>query len=73
MSDVSIEQEAPWAAGLRSARANLLPGFILQGLALALVVAFYRHAPTHALLRICSGGPPAMTVSAPCFEARMEE
>lgn len=50
MSDVSAQHEAPWAAGLRGARANLLPGLALQGFALALVLAYYRHAPTHALL-----------------------
>lgn len=35
---------------MRSARANLLPGLVLQIVALALVVAYYRHAPTRALL-----------------------
>lgn len=39
--------EAPWHAGLRGARANALPGFVLQAVALVLVVAYYRHAPTH--------------------------
>jgi hypothetical protein len=47
MPAVTPEREAPWAVGLRGARANLLPGLVLQGLALALVVAFYRHEPTH--------------------------
>lgn len=42
--------EAPWAAGLRSARANLLPGFALQVFALSLVLAYYFHAPTQAAL-----------------------
>lgn len=40
--------EAPWAAGLRSAKANLLPGFILQVFALSLVLAYYFHASTRA-------------------------
>jgi hypothetical protein len=35
---------------LRSARANLLPGFVLQIAALALVTAYYQHAPTRAVL-----------------------
>jgi hypothetical protein len=39
--------EPPWRAGLRSARANLGPGVVLQVAALALVLAYYRHAPTH--------------------------
>ena len=42
--------EAPWAAGLRGARANLVPGLILQFVALALVIAYYQHAPTRETL-----------------------
>ncbi len=33
--------EAPWRAGLRSARANLVPGLVLQAFALALVGSYY--------------------------------
>lgn len=50
MSIETAGVEAPWRAGFRSARANLLPGFVLQLLALALVTAYYRHAPTRLLL-----------------------
>lgn len=42
--------EAPWRAGLRGARANALPGFALQATALALVLAYYHHAPTQTTL-----------------------
>lgn len=42
--------EAPWRAGLRGARANLVPGIALQLGALALVIAYYRHAPTREAL-----------------------
>ncbi len=42
--------EPPWAAGLRGARANFLPGLALQLFALALVLAYFFHAPTHAAL-----------------------
>lgn len=42
--------EAPWRAGVRGARANAAPGLVLQAAALALVVAYYRHAPTHAAI-----------------------
>lgn len=42
--------EAPWRAGVRGARANLLPGIALQLGALALVIAYYRHAPTRETL-----------------------
>jgi len=41
--------EAPWRAGLRAAHANLVPGFILQAVALALVLAYYWHPPTRAV------------------------
>lgn len=40
-----ICREAPWAAGLRAARANLVPGLILQGLMLTLLVSYYFHPP----------------------------
>jgi hypothetical protein len=46
----SDSPEAPWRSGLRGARANLVPGLVLQLSALALVVTYYRHAPTHDLL-----------------------
>jgi len=47
MSTGTTIHEAPWHAGLRGARANLLPGLALQGFALVLVVAYYHHTPTH--------------------------
>ena len=46
---MTAPDEAPWHAGLRSARANLLPGFALQAFALAVVLGYYFHAPTRAL------------------------
>ena len=50
MPPATLAPEAPWRAGLRSARANLLPGLALQIAALALVTAYYQHAPTRAVL-----------------------
>jgi hypothetical protein len=50
MSTTAAAEEAPWRAGLRSARANLWPGFILQLAALLLVTAYYQHEPTRAAL-----------------------
>ncbi len=50
MSSVALERPAPWRAGLHSARVNLAPGLVLQAGALALVVAYYHHAPTQAVL-----------------------
>ena len=49
MSTATFSPEAPWRAGLRAARANLLPGLVLQALALALVLAYYWHAPTQRI------------------------
>jgi len=48
MSDRSSHHEAPWKAGLRSARANIIPGLVLQAFALAVVFGYYFHAPTRA-------------------------
>lgn len=50
MSELPSSSEAPWRIGLRSARANLLPGLVLQVVALALVLAYYNHAPTRGWL-----------------------
>ncbi len=50
MAAISSDQtESPWSAGLRGARANLVPGIILQLFALALVLGYYFHAPTREL------------------------
>ncbi len=46
----SASAAAPWQSGLRGARANLVPGLILQAAALALVVGYYREAPIQAAL-----------------------
>jgi hypothetical protein len=46
-------QEAPWKIGIRAARANFLPGLIVQGAMLALLLAYYHHpATTEALGRL---------------------
>jgi hypothetical protein len=50
MSTLSVEDEAPWRAGFRSARANLVPGLVLQVLALTLVVLYYRNSDARAVL-----------------------
>ena len=47
MTDTS---QQPWRAGLRSARAHLVPGLILQALALALVLSYYYSASANAAL-----------------------
>ncbi len=50
MSAPTAFREAPWHAGLRAARAHLVPGLVLQAFAIALVAAYYWHPPTHAAL-----------------------
>lgn len=51
MSETPIPStEAPWHAGLRSARANLVPGLCLQALALGLVGSYYFVPPVSELL-----------------------
>lgn len=40
------KREAPWAAGLRAARANLVPALIVQGIMLSLLLAYYFYPPT---------------------------
>ena len=50
MPTATLDQEAPWRAGLRSARFNLLPGLALQLAAVAVVTAYYQHAPTRAVI-----------------------
>jgi len=40
----------PWRIGLQSARANLVPGIVLQSAALAVVVAYYAAPGFHAVL-----------------------
>jgi hypothetical protein len=50
MSTAVVQYEAPWRAGIRSAKANALPGFALQLLALALLTAYYQHEGTRTAL-----------------------
>jgi hypothetical protein len=42
--------EAPWRSGIEGARANLLPGVVLQLGAVALVLGYYHVAPLHGAL-----------------------
>ena len=48
--DVRPPREKPWAAGLRAARANLVPGLVVQGLMLAVLLAYLFYPPTTAWL-----------------------
>jgi hypothetical protein len=50
MPTATVSPEAPWRGGLRAARANVRPGLALQMLALALVLAYYWHEPTHRIV-----------------------
>jgi len=42
--------ERPWIIGLRGARANLVPGLVLQAVALAIALAYYFTEPVRLLL-----------------------
>lgn len=42
----TTRREAPWMAGIRAAKANLVPGLIVQGIMLALLLAYYFYPPT---------------------------
>ena len=55
--------EAPWRAGWRAGRANLVPGVVLWLIGSVLVLGYYYHAPTHAALEWLTAlhtrmGPP---------------
>lgn len=43
-------REPPWMAGLRAARANVVPALIVQSIMLALVLGYYFYPPTTRLL-----------------------
>lgn len=48
-------RERPWTAGLRAARANLVPALVIQAIMLALLIAYYQYPPTtQALDRLAS-------------------
>ncbi|HEX7261291.1 MAG TPA: hypothetical protein VF258_05710 [Luteolibacter sp.] len=42
---IKLAPEAPWMAGLRAARANVVPGLIVQGLMLSMLLAYYFYPP----------------------------
>ncbi|MDQ3002997.1 MAG: hypothetical protein M3Y08_17260 [Fibrobacterota bacterium] len=42
-----VRTAGPWRKSLAAGRANLLPGLVLQAFALALLVAYYFHEPSH--------------------------
>ncbi|MBI3884493.1 MAG: hypothetical protein HY302_02000 [Opitutae bacterium] len=50
MPTIAEPAEAPWEAGLHSARAMAGPGLALIAVAVAAVLAYYYHPPTHAAL-----------------------
>jgi hypothetical protein len=43
-------REAPWMAGLRAARANVVPGLIVQGLMLSVLASYYLDSPMRGWL-----------------------
>lgn len=47
---LTTTEESPWQAGLHGARATALPGMMLVGAAVAVVVSYYRVPAFHAAL-----------------------
>jgi hypothetical protein len=47
---VPVPREAPWTAGIRAARANVVPALMVQLAMLALLLAYYFYPPTTAWL-----------------------
>lgn len=45
-----VRRDLPWMAGLRAARANVVPGLIVQALMLAVLLAYYFYPPTREWL-----------------------
>jgi hypothetical protein len=41
------EPVSPWRESLAAARANLIPGLVLQAFALCVLLAYYFHGPSH--------------------------
>ena len=50
-----VGSATPWQIGVRSARANLVPGLVLQAAALVLAVGYYRSPGFHAALEVFGG------------------
>jgi hypothetical protein len=49
-SSPSLPREAPWTAGLRAARANVVPGLLVQGVMLGILCAYSFYPPTTLVL-----------------------
>jgi hypothetical protein len=50
MMETSSSPTQPWRAGLRSARAHIVPGLVLQAFALGLVYSYYHSAAANEAL-----------------------
>lgn len=50
MEQAGRNREAPWVAGMRAAKANLVPGLIVQIAMLAVVLGYYFYPPTRGWL-----------------------
>lgn len=48
-------REAPWLAGLRAARANVVPGLLVQGAMLGVALAYWFYPPTTDFLNHLAG------------------
>ncbi|MBK1827473.1 hypothetical protein [Haloferula rosea] len=50
MSEQERYREAPWSAGFRAARANLVPGLLVQSVMVGVLVAYYLCPPVAGFL-----------------------
>ena len=50
MSEQERYREAPWSAGFRAAKANLVPGLLVQSVMVGVLVAYYLCPPVAAYL-----------------------
>ena len=41
-----LRKEAPWMAGIRAAKANLLPALLVQGAMAVVVACYFTYPPT---------------------------
>ena len=48
-------EKTPLFIGLRAARANFVPGLIIQALMVSIVIAYYTQPPVHAWLSVLAG------------------
>ena len=64
-------QTNPWKIGLQSARANAIPGVVLQGAAVLLILAYHFSASFRGTLDVVAGWQSRFGIVFLGFGARM--